>query len=198
MLPDYPELKRKIREKLMDLMQQQILAASGIVGEIPRSVMFEGDKFVIVREDGSIQEAILSEIAASMTFSKEELSKASPADVVEKIGLTAIEMATQQSKMTFDFIDEEVDKVGNKIDTKGKKPIDAYLEGLEKILIDFDQKTQMPKLPRIVTSPDAAVAFAKDLEKLQVDPVYRNRYEEILERKKEEWIVRESNRKLVG
>lgn len=198
MLPDYPFLKAKIRERLMRQMDEQRYAAMGIMGEVPRSIIFEGSKSLVVRDDGSIQEVEYKLASSQLSLSKEELESASPEDIMGKLSETAEDLASQQSKAAFKTMNEEIDKVGNTVDGKGKQLIDVYLEAIEKVFIDFDRETSKPRLPTFVMHPDLMEKATKELQKIETDPHYKNIFEKLIEKKREEWNARESNRKLVG
>ena len=199
MLPDYPEAKNKLKIRLLKEIQETQARESGFIGKIPRSTVFEGDHSVIVRDDGTIQETNFKEIAATMTFTKEELSAATPEDLRIKMKVAAQDMAQKQTEMAFEVMNTEISKVGNSVDGKGRPfSIDLFFEAYEKIQIDFDPITQLPRLPTFVAHPDIVEKMAEELKKLEGDPGCKKKFEDLIAIKKGEWLVRENNRKLVG
>ena len=78
----------------------------------------------------------------------------------------------------------------------GGKPlsVNSLFEVLEKIDRDFDEAGNPNELS-VVAHPERLSSISKVISQAEADP---NRYQAIMERKKEEWRARESNRKLVG
>ncbi len=70
--------------------------------------------------------------------------------------------------------------------------IDLLLEFLEEMAIDFDEAGNSSRLA-LVAHPKLRPSIVKVMSQAEIDP----RYQELMERKKEEWRVRENNRKLL-
>ena len=80
----------------------------------------------------------------------------------------------------------------------GGKPFhpEMLLEAIERMPIEFDDKGN-PKLPTITMNPAQMERIKDKLTEWESDSVLRDRYEAIMRKKREEWLDRESNRKLV-
>ena len=95
-------------------------------------------------------------------------------------------------EMFYRKMNEVTEEVGNAMDMKGA-PLtqDAFFTMLERVDMEFGPDN----LPTSVwhTTP----ALAEVIRKWDDDPAFRSRYEELLDRKRNEWRDRESNRKLV-
>jgi hypothetical protein len=70
------------------------------------------------------------------------------------------------------------------------------MDMLETMPIDFDRSGK-PKMPTVVLHPDMFRSIEPKLREWEKDPELRARREAMLARKKEEWRVRESRRRLV-
>lgn len=199
MLPDYPDAKAKLMQILIEQMRQENKRELGFIGEIPRSIMFEGDRSLIKRSDGTNQEIKLETISSEILFTPEEIKTANPDDLFNKMNGAAKEMAKKQKNMVFDTIERESSAIGNVVDGKGRPfSVDMFLEALEKMEIHFDPVTKQPSIPSPVMHPDMVEKAKEELGKIDTDPVYKKRFEEVIEKKRGDWLVRESNRKLVG
>ena len=86
---------------------------------------------------------------------------------------------------------------GNVVDAKGK-PLtpDQFLDVMERIEMSFDQNGK-PMLPQIVCGPQMVEQMKKILEQIDTEPELKQRHDELLRRKRENWCDRESRRKLV-
>ncbi len=111
------------------------------------------------------------------------------------MGLNA---ATQLAQYSFSFINSVIDETGNSIDAKGR-PVtpDLILEALEKLPIDFDENTGLAKFPTFYINPSQKEVFQKAIADAKSDQNFKLRFDQMVERKKEEWRDRENNRKLV-
>jgi len=198
MLPDYPYLK----EKLHKLFISQIKAAHSRYmipfSDSPKTFIHEGNKIILVREDGSIEDLEIKETKSNIEINLKKVETMPFDTMLIKADTIAQEMAMQQSKVVFEELDKGIKKVGNFIDAKGKPfSIDLYFQMLEKMLLDFNEDGN-PNLPTIIAGEKAFKSISEVLSKSDIDPTYIKTFDEIISRKREEWRVRESNRKLVG
>ncbi|MBS3910002.1 MAG: hypothetical protein KGZ93_10350 [Actinobacteria bacterium] len=198
MLPDFPQAKNELMQVLTERMK---LIQSGFMqpfGELPKFVMHEGDSFRIIRADGSIDEVPMKEAKVKITIEHSEVETMTPAEIIQRVDSMAEEMARQQSQIFFKKINETTAAVGNTIDVGGGElTVDDYLDMLSKVQFNFDENGE-PKLPVAVTGEKLHEAMVKIQEQLRTDAAAKARFDEIIRQEKEEWRVRESNRKLVG
>ena len=200
MLPDFIKVKDKLRKIQAYMMEHTLLSHMGPLANIPVSIIFEGNKTVVVREDGSVEEKNLEEATAELAIRLEEVENMTTEMVFDKINRVTEEMAGKLKKSFYEQLGRSATEVGNVVSVSvGGKPfsIDMYFEMLEKIEIDFDEAGNpgqiiCPVNPKLFPSIAKVISQAKD------DPDTDRRYKAIMERKREEWRARESNRKLVG
>ena len=198
MFPDFLKTKEKLQKMLDQEMKKARLFHMGPLAVVPESMIFEGDKTVVVREDGSIDEENLESTTVKLEVKFEEVEKMNHEMVLDKINRAAEEMASKMAKLFYERLTESADEVGNVISAGGEPfSIDLFFEMLEKIHIDFDEAGNPSQLMCPV-NPKLFPSIAETISQAKADPANDRRFEAIIERKREEWRVRESNRKLVG
>ena len=198
MFPDFLKTKEKLQRMLDYEMQKARLFHMGPLAVVPESMIFEGNKTVVVREDDSVDEENLESIAVKLEVKFDEVEKMNHEMVLDKINRAAEEMASKMAKLFYERLTKSADEVGNVISAGGEPfSIDLFFEMLEKIHVDFDEEGNPSQLMSTV-SPKLFPSIAKVISQAKTDPANDRRYQTIIERKREEWRVRESNRKLVG
>ena len=194
MFPDFLKTKEKLQKMLDDEMQKARLRHMGPLADVPRSMIFEGNKTVVVREDGSVDGGDLENTTVKLEVKFDEVEKMNHEMVFDKINQVAEEMAGKLKKLAFEQIKKLAEEAGN-ADSTGGKPlsVNSLFEMLEKIDIDFDEAGNPNEL-RVVAHPERLSSISIVISQAEADP----RYQAIIERKREEWYAREGNRKLVG
>jgi len=198
MLPDFPDMKEKLQKVHLYMMEKRSAEYMGAFSDMPRCRIFEGNRLIMVREDGSIEETELAEMKAEMKVDIRDVEDMTPDAILRIYADAAEEMARQQTEFFYGQFDNTVRKVGNEFDTGGKPfSIDHIFEAFERMQIDFD-KDGKPEMPRIEVGQDIFESVSEAISSSQTDPECEKRFKELMERKREEWRVREGNRKLVG
>ena len=198
MLPDFLKVKEKLEIMLDYSFRQDHLSHLGPFANVPISLSFEGNKTILIRADGSVEEMNPKQATAELQVKYEEFEEMDDAMVLNKINSAAEEMAGNQAKSFYEEVGKAAEEVGNVVSADGKPfSIDMFFEGLEKIDIDFDEDGN-PSGLMCPVSPALYPSVVKAVEQAKADPEMDKRFDSIMERKKEEWRVRESNRKLVG
>ena len=184
----------KLQEYLMTAQERY----SPFMARVPRVLMFEGRKGILIREDGSIDDSEPEPIQARIEINIGEIEKMTPQDVIKKFDDMAKEMGRQATQNFLAKLNKIVEEVGNVLSAKGKPiSVDLYLAMLERIEIPFDENLQ-PILPVLYTHPNHEKNITDVFEKLEKDEVVKARYEKIIAKKREQWLASESNRELVG
>ena len=197
MLPDFVEVKQKLQKQLDKKMRQANLWHLGPLANIPESVVFEGNRTVLVRADGSVEEQNAEAAVARIEVESAEVEEMTAEKILDKVDRAAEKIAEQQANTFYRYIDKLAEEVGNVVSASGESfSIDGYFEMLEKMEIDFDE-ARNPELPCVVTSSGQYSVVERVSKDLEV-PENKKRFNEIIKGKREEWRVRESNRKLVG
>jgi len=198
MLPDFPKLKKRLVKILIHTMEERQSKYSETVSLIPQNRVLEGNKVIIEREDGSIDEMKNYIISSKIEYDLSEIEDIPPEEILKKIDKVSMDIAEQKAKMMYNEIKKTVEKVGNVTDLRGKPfTIDSLIKAYEKVWIDFD-KNEKPIFPVLSVGPELYESVVKVFEKLETDPEAKNKFEQLIEKKKAEWRDRENNRKLVG
>ena len=188
MLPDFLKVKGKLQKMHGYVMKHAHLSHLGPLVAIRESVVFEGNKTTIIREDGSVGETEFAEITAELQVNFAEVEEMTHEMVLHKIDEVAKEMAEEIERSIYEELNRITDETGNVISDDGKPfSIEMLFEMLEKMDLDFDEAGN-PSGTRFVPPPKLPAA----------DPETARRYQALMDQKREEWRVRENNRKLVG
>ena len=198
MLPDFLKTKEKLKIMIDYKLKHAILSNLGPLAEVPESIHFEGSSSIIYYADGTQSETDSVEISSQLKIELEEVETMTPEKVHEKIDHLAQEMAKKQARHFYKKIDETAEEAGTVVSAEGAPfSMDLFFEVIEKIDMDFDENGDPIGL-MVAMSPELFRSAAKVLEQAENDPEMNKRFDAIMERKKEEWRVRENNRKLVG
>lgn len=194
MLPDFLKTKEKLKKMLISEMKKAQFRHMGPFADSPQLNIFEGDEVILIRADGSRGEMKMRKMQATVDFKLEEVEEMTHEKVLDKIDAMSREMAKQIATRGYEVIDEAAQEVGNVTSADGKPlSVDLLLEGLEKMHLSFDEEGQ-PSGLRLVVHPKMSSSLEKIYSEIESHP----RYQELMERKREEERVRENNRELVG
>lgn len=196
MLPDYPSMKRKIQKKFGETIKKES-QKDPLLSQIKRRLVHEGDVLTVSDIEGYSESVEHKLISAKLEIAKEEIINKGPDAFFSKVDKLAKEMAKQQSQLFFNKMEEVAERTGQVVDAKSK-PLSPQLilQVLEKVAIDFDEYGN-PIFPSLVLSPDQYEKIKDEIPKWESDPEVRRKHKELIEKKRLEWIDRESRRKLV-
>jgi hypothetical protein len=198
MLPDLPTLKTDIQRFLDRYLHAQVNSRLGVFNRSPKLIIHEGNRMRTVRGDGSVDESELKQASAELSLNFDEIPRMRPQERAAKLDDIADQIARQMSEHMFGTLNEILEEAGQVVDHKGK-PLDAeaIFSVLETLQIEFDRTGSQMELS-IVVPPALAPKAKLVFEQIQSDKMLRERYEEIMSRKRMEWRDREAARKLVG
>ncbi len=202
MLPDFPDLKAKFNERVVAPRMLAVeLGNMGPFAESPRMVIHEhGENTVseLVREDGTIERSSLTRTEVKVEQNLKELENFTPGALVSKLDEVAGEMGKRMFKKNLEKFEATLKTAGRGIDMAGKPlTLDAVLDMLEGTLVSFDEKGE-PRMPTMMAHPDVARKLMRLFEEAKDDERLQRRYRQVIQKKKDEWHVREACRKLVG
>lgn len=198
MLPDYPEVKEKLQKLIVLGVKFETNRQSPFLSLIPKRPLFEGDKYIIVHEDGVAQEVEFRRIEESVSTSVEEAETVTLEEYFKQLRGLFTKMQEQKAKQTFSTLEKAAKETGNIVNGEGKPlSADNVLAILEKFEFRFDEHGKFSN-PLIVIGPELEADAQKAIKKIIEEEPYKTRFAELVERKRMEWRARESNRKLVG
>lgn len=194
MLPDFLKTKEKLKRMLDSERKKAELLHLGPIADVPKSMIVEGNKTIVVREDGSCEEIKMEKATSRLEIKWEEVETMTHETIVNKIDDAVKEMAEQIKKSFYETLSEAAEEAGN-VTSSDEKPlsVDLILEMLENMRVSFDEEGN-PSGLTFAGSPKLRPALTEVISQAEADP----RYQELMERKREEERVRENNRKLVG
>ena len=198
MLPDFLKVKEKLGEKINYQLKQALLLHLGPLADVPTINFVEGNKAIMIREDGSVAEMNPQEMKVEQVINSSELEEMNHEMILEKINTMAEEMAEKQKILSLEVIRKTAEEVGNVVSGDAEPiSIDLLFQMLEKVSQDFDEAGNPDELT-FVANPEVYASIVKVISQAASDPAIDRRYNEIIERKREASRVRENNRKLVG
>jgi hypothetical protein len=197
MLPDYPKTKALIvkafRRKVRSARNERL----GVLNKVRHSIVHEGHRTALKRVDGTEfiagMESMQAEASVHIETGDELLAMQQLWELAASLGS---QLGDRVGSMMFKSLDKAVTEVGNVID--GKKPmLEQFFEMNEKCQLDFDNRGR-PIMPQFVTGDAELARKIEDvIEKVRKTPVLRRRFENIMTKKKQEWLDREAARELV-
>ncbi|MYB02572.1 hypothetical protein F4X90_23260 [Candidatus Poribacteria bacterium] len=193
MLPDFPKTKAKLGKMIRSEMKKAHFRHMGPFADSPKTIIHEGNKVILIRADGSTDEMNMKKTEAVVEIKQEEIEEMTHEKVLDKIDTMARELAKQMAKIGYEVLDRATEEIGNVVSVDGPLSLNDFWESLEKMHIDFDEEGQ-PSGLRLVAHPKMSSTLEGIYSQIESHP----HYQEIMERKREEWRVRENNRALVG
>jgi hypothetical protein len=151
----------------------------------------------IVRADQSDSTAGMQQLSSIMEIKLDEIPDLTFEKAIAKYDKTILDMVRKQTGFALERLREDVPK-SQSVDAKGHK-LDAemILQMLETIQLEFYRDGRPHELHVAGGLISREQLKAMD-EELQKNSELQRRYNEVIERKREEWRAREASRKLVG
>jgi hypothetical protein len=196
MLPDFPELKSELEKLFLFRLQQRSKNLDPVLAQVRRFTQREGQDMRYDRIGAPAAEGAPEKIEAIFEIKLDEVPDLIGPRLEAKLDEMARAIAEQEAKLFFKKVGETCNEVGNVVDAGGQ-PLSAklLLDAIESTEMNFDRDGN-PK-SQFVIHPDMAPAVKKANEEFENDPELKRRHEDILRRKREDWLSRQNNRKLV-
>jgi hypothetical protein len=195
MLPDYVSLKRHIlTERNAEL--RNVERAESLLSLAHHIRHHEGDRFTIVRSNGSVSEGQYRQFEIEGTLKISDLLASGSQAIRDFFATMSERLAKQQSSVFQELIEESTEQAGTVTHAKGR-PFSAelYIEALEPVEFDFDENEQWIR-HTLVFHPDHLPRVKRELARLDNEPALQGRLNALIERKRSEWRAREANRTL--
>lgn len=195
MLPDYPEIKRRIIIHFNDSLNKEI-HNDQFIGMFQNKPVYEGNLLDTTTIDGYYESNEYRSIYTEFRITPEDIIEKGLNAYRSKIPDIARELKEKKAKILIEVIEKNTSRIGNNVSCKSKIFIESYLEAIDKVYIDFDNFGN-PVMPTLFIGSEGYEKNIDDYSKLESDPEIKEKLRKIIERKRREWIDRESNRKLV-
>jgi len=196
MLPDFPSLKAEMQKLVEAKMHHLVDTGDPVLSQIKRYTQHEGTDTQYEQHGGKTVRSGPEEIGVAFEVKMEEIPELVGEKLDAKLKAIAQEITSKQAQSFFKKVGESCDEVGNTVDAGGK-PItpELLLEVFSRIETEFDENGN--PTTSLVIHPNQVPALKKVANQIENDPDLGRRNQEILERQREKWAARESNRKLV-
>lgn len=197
MFPDFPEIKAYLSPFLDGHFRRRVRVKMGLFGESPHVVIPEGSHTRLHRHDQTIDDTKMSSIEGKCIFNVKPERGLSPEDSFKNIEEMAQQMADQQVREIIDLFSNVTNETGNVVHAEAGITAKTLNDMLDKMDIPFDSKGNAI-LPSMIGHPDTMKKLMEQKDIIESDVQEKIRQQEILEKKKEDFRVKQSNRRLVG
>lgn len=190
MLMDWPEQKHDLQEEWLRATHRQTLGDARVVAQLPHVMLREGHKAAFVYPDGSRREMELSRHKVSLEYDREELARGGGKQLLDAVQKVGGAFAKDMETSLLSVLREASETTGAVFHAKTPRGLAReVVKALEAMHIEFDEDG----CPSVVRywSPETMERLA------EIDtPQLRKRIDSILEKKRDEWLHRESRRRL--
>lgn len=196
MFPDFPDTKRLFSRFFRTYMRRKAREISPY-GAVQTRYLHEGRDMKITRADESESTSGMEQLSVLLEIKYDEIENLTLQKAIAKLDAMIIEMVQKQTNLIRERMSNEIPE-SQSLDAKGRKfDAQVLIELLEKIQIDFYPDGTPHELhmdgPLFMTERMATVN-----KELESSPELKKKFNEMMEREKEEWRAREADRKLVG
>lgn len=198
MLPDYPDLKKKIKTQIIIQMEAHVKRVYPLQGMAKRQLIHEGTNPEYQTEFKGHYEDELTNInsfSAEISFTKDELRSMTMREIFERYLVMAEKMGRDIELTSLQELSEKLKEKGQTSSISKSFSPDDILKVIDSVAITFDDNGN-PQLPTIMAAPETADKFGEAIAKLDEEP-YLSKFSELINKKRKEWNDRESSRKLV-
>lgn len=196
MLPDFPALKTELQKIILAKLRLRIDTGDPVLAQIKGFIQHEGREMKYEQHGGGTVQEGFEEIGTTFEVPIADVPFLIGGKLNSKLEEIAQAIIAESAKRFFKKVGESSEKAGTTMDAGGK-PVSAelLLDMSEKMQTDFSSDGN--PLGSWIVHPNMLPAMKKASEDIENDPELKRRQADILERQREAWIARESNRKLV-
>jgi hypothetical protein len=195
MLPDFPALKAEALKLVLTKLRQRVDTGDPVLSQIRRLRQHEGTEMRYEQQGGTTVQGGFEKIGTEFTVLPTDVPTLVGEKLDAKLEEIAQELVARSAKAFFRKVGETSEKAGTSVDVGGK-PVspEILLDMLNNVQMEFGPDGK--PLQSFVIHPDMFPALKKVSDQIENDPELKRRNAEILERQREAWAARESDRKL--
>jgi hypothetical protein len=197
MLPDFSETKRLFKRFFETYMRQKAREVSPLLNAVQVRYIHEGRGMKVTRADNSESESKIHQLSAMGEIKFDEIPDLTFEAVIRKFDEITIDMARQQINFAMERISDELPE-SQTIDAKGQRLSPEIMYRMfDAIDLEYNPDgTPQPLhlLGHLFTEEKLLSVQAE----IKADPEMNRKFDELMKRKKEDWLAREAARKLVG
>jgi hypothetical protein len=195
MLPDFPETKRLFSRFFQTYMRRKMREVSPF-GMLHTRYLHEGRTMKITRADDTKSESGMVQMSSMLEIKVDEIEGLTFEKVIEKHDALVADMAVKQAHFIRERMSAELPE-SQTLDGKGKK-FDAQMliDVLDKMQIEFYPDGTPHEIygDGSMFRPERMAAIEKELDE---SPELKRKFDDMMVKKKEAWLAREADRKLV-
>lgn len=200
MIVDFIQVKDKLNLGARLFVRNEIRKRTPLLSQIAVIPQHEGSDASFETVDKEVNEIeYVPTIGEPISLTQEQMATISASEIEQLLVSMAEDFAHKMQKFFYRRMGEILDEAGQTMTEN--KPIDneSVLKLLESVDIDFDDVRDRPHMPTMVLHPDTMQRLIEEKERMSEDEVnaLELKQREILDRKYEEYVLRENNRKLV-
>lgn len=196
MLPDFPKIKRKWSNLFEQSIKEQIPIGT-ILSKIRSVRHFEGDEMETGTTDHEIRQSDYQDVEVKFEINKNDVIEKGPKAFWDHLSNLVEDFRYQQSQMLLSRVSDAATRTGNIVDAQNEQfSFEHFLAVYEKTELEFDRKGRPNLLTVVMPDRHKETIIAKFTE-WQNDKECMRKFNELIGRKKRDWLDRESNRKLV-
>jgi len=197
MFPDFPALKSYISQSRSAQVSAQAFG-DPVLAKIRSYRQHEGDRFTIIREDGTSSTSKQREVRSeAMEFRLSEIQSKGEAVIFETVAKAHGQVAVASRRLFSERIEEEPI---NRVDGGGRRfSPEVCLEIWESLEMSFDEKGNWnePDFWQERPNPAMLKSIAAVRKRFDEEPELKCKLDALLDRKRQAFNDREANRKLV-
>ena len=193
MLPDFPDAKKVVGEKYREFVNHSTRKQLGVFDEAAKTVIHEGHP-IIHRADGESRELDMPVLESKSYIKGKHISEITAEQMFKVLDEIGEGLAQQQANMILTTMAKEVENVVN---AAGLDSIELIFSMFDKVHVDFDDQGRMV-MPSIIGGSEEAVQKMRDaMQTIEETDELRDRFEALIETKRQQWHDREASRELV-
>jgi len=196
MLPHFPKAARAMQDIFHSQVFDGLHEAAPMLLKIPIRPQREGHEGSFQDESGEVHDIEFQRQQAVFNIKTEEARGLTPKAFVEAARQPGRELGMKIAKDLYASVGAAAEAVGNVVKADGEFTFDLLLDCLRTVKLDFlpDGKARFPELH---LGPAAFAEVQRKLPEWNSNPECRARFDELMRRKKEEFLEREACRRLV-
>jgi len=198
MIVDFIDIKKQLQRLLNIRLREEVKKRAPFFASLKSHFRHEGNDATYETVDNKKQSPVPQEVEVKRSMTRDEMAKMTLSDIMDRTGEMAEEMAGGMERGLFQTMGDVIKKAGNDIKSRPTFA-DTFLDGLDKIQIDFDGSRDKPIMPTLVTHPDMATKI-KEEEANQTNEqkeAFAKREKKIMDRQFKDYQEREKKRRLI-
>ena len=200
MIVDFIQIKHALDRAANMFIRAEIKKRTPFVSQIGVIPQHEGSDASYETVDREVQEIDYQlTLSKPITLTKEEMGRLSIGEINTLLIEVAEDMAHKIERTALEKLGQILEDSGNTIVESGPLGPESFLRSLEVMQVDFDDVRERPHIPQIVLHPNTFARLKEQTDRMSKDELsaIERRREEILDKKYDEYVSRENNRKLV-